>query len=122
METDLNKVFHLNTRKSLREIQDYIDELENEIIETKRALANYDKSKEIVKRDEKIEYLQNHSLLEITDNEKQRIEDFQKLHYKKCGNGSTYDYRIEGTPFGSMLTITCPYCVECEDVTDVAAW
>lgn len=122
MENDLNKVFHLNSKRALQEISDYINELEAEIIETKKALLKYDKDAEIAKRDKKIKYLQEHSLLEITDNEKQRIKEFRNKHHKKCNNGNTYDYRISGTGLGTILIISCPYCGNEEDVTDVSGW
>lgn len=122
MATDLNELFAFNSHIALQQVQDYINTLEAEVVDLNKAFKQYEEHQEIAERDKKIKYLQEHSLLEITDNEKQRIKEFRNKHHKKCNNGNTYDYRISGTGLGTILIISCPYCGNEEDVTDVSGW
>lgn len=115
--------------KSLSVIKKTYESQRDTIVELRKKLREYNKDEEIVKRDQKIRYLYDHSLQQLTDVEVQRATEFRKKHYEKCcgngkykGRGSTWIYTLTGTGIGMCIEIKCPVCGESEDITDTDSW
>lgn len=109
-------------KKSVENMIDYINFCTEEVERYKKQVEEYNKDKEITKRDEKIKYLQEHSLFEMTDDELMDDKAFRAEHYKKCKNGNSYLYELTGTGIGTCIKITCPVCKKSKDITDVKGW
>lgn len=109
-------------KKSVENMIDYINFCTEEVEKYKKKLEEYNKDEEIKKRDEKIAYLREHSLFEMTDDELAADKAFRAKHYKKCKNGNSYLYELTGNGIGICIGITCPVCKETKDITDVKGW
>ena len=126
----LNKMKYLTSdfiegkdfEKSILNIIDYINHCSNEKEKYKKQLEEYNKDKEISKRDEKIKDLKEHSLLIMTDAELIAEKAFRAEHYKKCKNSNCYQYELTGNEIGTCIKIICPKCGKSKDITDVGAW
>lgn len=109
-------------KKSVENMIDYINFCTEEVEKYKKQLEEYNKDKEIEKRDEKIKYLREHSLFEMTDDELIEDKAFRAEHYKKCKNGNSYIYELTGTEIGTCIKVTCPVCKKSKDITDIKGW
>ena len=66
---------------------------------------------------------------ELNDIEAARCEEFQKKH-KECKPqtnslfppNASYTFSFTPCGIGVVITITCPYCGETENVTDYDTW
>lgn len=108
--------------ESIENIIDYINFCSEEKNKYKEKLETYNKDEEIKKRDEKIKYIREHSLFEMTDDELIAEKAFRAEHYKKCNNGYSYVYELTSNGIGTCIGITCPICKETKDITDVKGW
>lgn len=108
--------------KALEEIVDYINYCEEEKIRYKKTLEEYNKDAEIQKYKKLLEETRKNSLLIMSENETKAEKSFREKHYKKCKNGSTYQYEITGTGIGNCISIKCPVCGESQDITDTTTW
>ena len=115
--------------RHVRHIRHIYENQKETIEDLRKRLREYNKDEEIVKRDQKIRDLYDHSLLQLSDVELQREEAFREKHYEKCcgngkykGRGNTWIYTLTGTGIGTCIEIKCPLCGESEDITDTDSW
>lgn len=94
-----------------------------------KKLDEWNKEEEIQRYKNKAEYERSHSLLTLSDKEKEAERSFRKKHYELCAKplhsklaGNTYIYELTGTGFGTIIKISCPICGESEDITDEESW
>ena len=113
-----------------------VDELKQEYYYQKqrantayKLMQQWDRDEEIQKHKDNAEYVRNHSLLQLSDQELLDIIEFRKEHYEKCALpkhkknfGNTYIYELTGTGLGTEIKITCPICGETKNVTDTSNW
>lgn len=122
----MNNIFrkqHKNYFKSgIQAIYDYVNHLEKENEKLRDKLATFNKDDEIQKHKEATTHNLNHSLLQLSDLENERIKAFKQKHYKECGNGGDYEYKLVGTGIGTVITVKCPKCMSAENVTDSSSW
>lgn len=80
------------------------------------------KDDEIKKLEEQLSEVRRNSLHIM--NKEEYIEDaaFRWAHYKKCRNGSTFQYELTGTDIGTAISVICPRCGERKDITSFANW
>lgn len=109
-------------KPDVTKIQEYIDYCDERASKAYKQLHEFRKDKEIVKLENEIENIRNHSLQVLTDKEKERIKEFRNRHYNKCNNGGTYWFQLTGTGIGTAITIKCDMCGEEEDITDTESW
>ena len=105
------------------------DYMKERVQDMESTLANWNKDDELQKLRNSNEWLHQHSLLTISDKEKDSLRAFRDKHYEMCcGNGkykskgNTWIYTISGTGIGHIIKITCPECGQTEDVTDIDSW
>lgn len=109
-------------KPDISELQRYIDDCEAQVKRAYAKLAEFRKDKEIQTLDKELEHVRSHSLLQLADKEKERLEQFRETHYQKCKNSGTYLYKITGTGIGNAIEVTCPVCSETLDITDEESW
>lgn len=88
----------------------------------RKRLDEYDKDAEIKRLTEMVRFSDSHALHSCTELEQERIKKFRAKHFNSCRNPNKYTFDLIGSGFGEMITIKCPKCGECEDVTDDSAW
>ena len=111
-----------NLKNSYEYMQHYMESM-------KETLDNWNKDEEIQKYKDQVTYIRDHSLLQLSDKERDALHNFRLKHYEKCALpkhsksiGNTYIYELTGTGLGCCIKITCPICGESEDVTDTSSW
>ena len=108
--------------KLLRCMKDKYDNLNKECEELRETLEVYDEEEEIRKRDEQIRWLETCALEILSEKEVEDIREFRKAHWASCKNSNDFIYRIFRTGLGNCITVTCPVCKECKDITDASKW
>lgn len=111
--TNRNKV-----NKSITNINEYIDQLEKDNEQLTNRVQKFNKDNEIQKYKDQAYSTFNNSLFQLSDIEKERISAFKNKHYKECGNGNDFEYRLIGTGFDTDITIKCSKCMQNENVTE----
>lgn len=119
-------VFNVKSEDLLMQLKNMHDNDQKTIAELQKKLAEYDKDKEIQLLKEEIQNIRKNSLIVLGSSEKEKIDAFRKKHYllhkDKGFHGNSYIYRLTGTGIGECIEITCPFCNESEDVTDITHW
>ena len=114
--------------ENLERIRKQYDGQKREIEELRKKIREYNKDDEIVKRDQKIRSLYDHSLLQMSDTEVLRNKEFIGRHFRACceggkkSRGNTWIYTLTGTGIGTCIEIKCPICGKSEDITDTDNW
>ena len=115
-----------NIQDLLAKIQKQYDTLEAENQRLRNELFNYSKEEEVKKAKEHADYIADHALLLMSDDELAAAAEFKKKHYEECvlktKISTTWIYKLSGTGIGTVIEITCPYCKKSEDVTDISHW
>ena len=81
-------------KEAIEDIVDYVNFCNKETETAKQKLAEYNKDIELEKKDKRIKYLHEHSLLQLSDKELKDEKEFRQKHYEKCKNKGTYIYEI----------------------------
>ena len=115
-----------NIQDLLAKVQKQYDALEEENQRLRNELFNYSKEEEVKKAKDHAKYIADHALLLMSDDEIAAAAEFKKKHYEKCYPKakvtSSWIYRLSGTGIGTVIEITCPYCKESADITDISSW
>lgn len=127
---EIDEVFwEKDVEQSLENIRQTLEHQKQTIEDLRKRLREYNKDAEIVKRDQRIRDLYDHSLQQMSDLEVQRAREFREKHLARCcgngkykGLGSTWIYTLTGTGIGMCIEIKCPICGESEDITDTDSW
>ena len=119
---DDNGKLKLIKEPKLKEIQEYLDYCQQEVINANTRLAEYRKDKDIQELENENKYLKSHSLFLMSDLELKKGKDFRAEHYKSCKNGGTYWYKLTGTGIGTAISIKCDTCGAEENITDTTNW
>jgi len=91
----------------------------------RKQLAEYNKAEEVASLAKQLNQAYTHSLCQLSDVEKKRLEKFKSYHYINCfnrGKNEYYDYRLQETGIGTIIVVTCPICKKYADITDVDSW
>lgn len=106
--------------KLLKELADYLKYQDEQILEYKDKLENYNKDKEIQKLQNEIREIKRKSLRILSDKELKDIEEFNHKHYNSCKSGTRLI--LEGSEIGTGIDIQCRICNEKKDITDYDIW
>lgn len=110
----------MNGEKLMKELQGYVDTINQQNGVLQERLRTYNKDEEIHKLREEIAELRRNSLLIMSDKEKEAAKTFSEEHYIKChGN---VEYNLVGTGIGTVVKIKCQKCNLQQDITDIDAW
>ena len=119
-------MFNVKYEDLLTQLKDIHDNDQKTITELQKKLNEYNKDKEIQLLNQEIENMRKNSLIILGSSEKEKIDAFRKKHYllhkDKGFHGNCYIYRLTGNGIGECVEITCPFCNESEDVTDITHW
>lgn len=107
---------------AMQVITDYVNNLRAENQTLRDTLNSYNKDEEIAKLKTEMKELWDNSLFVLYPKEKDRIKEFEQIHYEKCRNSNEYTYHMTGTGIGTVVKVQCPVCKEIQDVTDVDSW
>lgn len=116
------RIYKDKVTNSIKTITDYIDQLEQDTQRLQDKVSSFNKDEEIQRNKDIAVHNLNHSLLQLSDLEHERIKAFKHKHYKECGNSGDYEYRLVGTGIGTVITVKCPKCMSAENVTDSSSW
>lgn len=91
----------------------------------KEKYFGFKKDEEIRKLEDEKRNITEHSLLIMSDKEREANSNFIHEHYTIHGGGkclNTYIYTLSGTGIGTVIKIKCPVCGEEKDITDTSSW
>lgn len=110
----------MNGEKILKNLEDYIDDINstNKILREK--LNNYNKDEEIAKLLKENERLRMNSLHILTEKEEMEYKEFREEHYRNC-KGNT-KFILVPTGIGTSVSVCCTKCNKKEDITDCSNW
>ena len=120
MNTDLP--IKRDMRKLLCEVQAEYDRQVNATEYFRKQCQVFRKDQEIQGLETQVAELRRRSLHVMSEAEYNLAENFRNYHYKKCDNGSTFQYELSGTGIGTIISIICPVCGERKDITDTESW
>ena len=115
----IRRVNRKDVDKSIDSVIQYIDQLEKDNERLTNRIQEFNKDNEIQKYKDQAYNAFSNSLFQLSDVEKERILGFKKKHYKECGNGNDFEYRLMGTGFDTDITIKCSKCMQSENVTEL---
>lgn len=123
---DENGKIKINTIYPLKDIMqslvDYINDIEQENTRLKKELSEYSKDEEIKKYKEQAEIIRLNSLYMFDDTERERVKEFSRQHYEKCGRAGRIRYIITPTAIGTAVEVECAKCKEKKDVSNFNNW
>lgn len=119
-ETHIKSVMDIDT--ILKELLEYIKDIEAENKELKNEIHNYSKDEEIQKYKDELLNVKLNSLYILSTEEKKIANDFKKEHYEKCGKNGRMRYILTPTEIGTGIDIECSCCGEKKDISDYGRW
>lgn len=105
----------------IKEVSDYIKVLNEDMEYYRKLYLDYNKDKEISALQNEINYLNENSLIILSDKQKQQRREFIDNHYEMCTQ-PIFEYIVTPTGIGEGLTIRCPKCGVELDMTDYDMW
>ena len=113
-----------------KDIKDTLKELENQINILQEDKEDYRQAylevkdekfenEEVKRLKEELDFYKRNSLVVLSDTQRERAEEFQREHYKKCDTGHrSFVYTVTPTNVITIVELRCPKCGEIIDVSN----
>lgn len=110
-------------KDTLKELENQIDMLQDDKEDYRQAYLEVKDEKfeneEIKRLKEELDFYKRNSLVVLSDTQKERAEEFQREHYKKCETGHrSFVYTVAPTNVITIVELRCPKCGEIIDVSN----
>ena len=110
-------------KDTLKELEDLIDILQEDKEDYRQAYLEVKDEKfeneEIKRLKEELDFYKRNSLAVLSDAQRERAEEFQREHYKKCDTGHrSFVYTVTPTNVITIVELRCPKCGEIIDVSN----
>lgn len=114
-------------KDTLKELESQIDMLQDDKEYYRRLYVEVRdekfKDEELKKVKEELEFYKRNSLVVLSDAQRERAEEFQHEHYKKCETGHrSFVYTVTPTNVITIVELRCPKCGEIIDVSNYNEW
>lgn len=112
-----------NIKDTLKELETQIDILQEDKEDYRQAYLEVKdekfKDEEMKRLKEELEIYKRNSLVVLSDAQRERAEEFQREHYKKCETGHrSFVYTVTPTNVITIVELRCPKCGEIIDVSN----
>ena len=110
-------------KDTLKELETQIDILQEDKEDYRQAYLEIKdekfKDEEVKKLKEELDFYKRNSLVTLSDTQRERAEEFQREHYKKCDTGHrSFVYTVTPTNVITIVELRCPKCGEIIDVSN----
>ena len=110
-------------KDTLKELETQIDILQEDKEDYRRAYLEIKdekfKDEEVKRLKEELDFYKRNSLVVLSDTQRERAEEFQREHYKKCDTGHrSFVYTVTPTNVITIVELRCPKCGEIIDVSN----
>lgn len=110
-------------KDTLKELENQIDMLQDDKEDYRQAYLEVKDEKfeneEIKRLKEELDFYKRNSLAVLSDAQRERAEEFQREHYKKCDTGHrSFVYTVTPTNVITIVELRCPKCGEIIDVSN----
>lgn len=110
-------------KDSLKELESQIDMLQDDKEYYRRLYVEVRdekfKDEEVKKLKEELDFYKRNNLVTLSDVQRERAEEFQREHYKKCDTGHrSFVYTVTPTNVITIVELRCPKCGEIIDVSN----
>ena len=110
-------------KATLNELEDLIDILQEDKEDYRQAYLEVKdekfKDEEVKRLKEELEFYKRNSLVTLSDEQRERANEFQHEHYKKCETGHrSFVYTVTPTNVITIVELRCPVCGEIIDVSN----
>ena len=114
-------------KDTLKELETQIDILQEDKEDYRRAYLEIKdekfKDEEVKRLKEELDFYKRNSLVVLSDAQRERAEEFQREHYKKCDTGHrSFVYTVTPTNVITIVELRCPKCGEIIDVSNYNEW
>ena len=112
-----------NIKDTLKELETQIDILQEDKEDCRKAYLKIKdekfKDEEVKRLKEVLEFYKRNNLVTLSDVQRERAEEFQREHYKKCETGHrSFTYTVTPTNVITIVELRCPKCGEIIDVSN----
>ena len=116
-----------NIKDTLKELETQIDILQEDKEDCRKAYLKIKdekfKDEEVKRLKEELEFYKRNNLVTLSDVQRERAEEFQREHYKKCETGHrSFTYTVTPTNVITIVELRCPKCGEIIDVSNYNEW
>lgn len=110
-------------KDTLKELESQIDILQEDKEDYKQAYLEVKdekfKDEEMKRLKEELDFYKRNNLVTLSDAQRERAEEFQREHYKKCDTGHrSFVYTVTPTNVITIVELRCPKCGEIIDVSN----
>lgn len=102
----------------MKQLSESYYDMERSCRAAREQVREWNKDEEIQKLKNEIAHYRKHSLLQLTDKSKEKLDAFTLKHI----HSHTFIYQITGTGIGSIVKVSCDKCGEEIDITDAESW
>lgn len=112
-----------NIKDTLKELETQIDILQEDKEDYRQAYLEVKdekfKDEEVKRLKEELDFYKRNSLVVLSNTQRERAEEFQREHYKKCETGHrSFVYTVTPTNVITIVELRCPKCGEIIDVSN----
>ena len=110
-------------KDTLKELETQIDILQEDKEDYRQAYLEVKdekfKDEEEKRLKEELDFYKRNNLVTLSDVQRERAEEFQREHYKKCETGHrSFTYTVTPTNVITIVELRCPKCGEIIDVSN----
>ena len=110
-------------KDTLKDLENQIDILQEDKEDCRKAYLEVKdekfKDEEVKRLKEELDFYKRNSLVVLSDTQRERAEEFQREHYKKCETGHrSFVYTVTPTNVITIVELRCPKCGEIIDVSN----
>lgn len=110
-------------KDTLKELETQIDILQEDKEDYRQAYLEVKdekfKDEEVKRLKEELDFYKRNNLVTLSDVQRERAEEFQREHYKKCETGHrSFTYTVTPTNVITIVELRCPKCGEIIDVSN----
>ena len=110
-------------KDTLKELESQIDMLQDDKEYYRRLYVEVKdekfKDEEVKRLKEELDFYKRNNLVTLSDAQRERAEEFQREHYKKCDTGHrSFTYTVTPTNVITIVELRCPKCGEIIDVSN----
>lgn len=110
-------------KETLKELETQIDILQEDKEDCRKAYLKIKdekfKDEEVKRLKEELDFYKRNNLVTLSDVQRERAEEFQREHYKKCETGHrSFTYTVTPTNVITIVELRCPKCGEIIDVSN----
>lgn len=110
-------------KDTLKELESQIDLLQEDKEDYRQAYLEIKdekfKDEEVKRLKEELDFYKRNNLVTLSDAQRERAEEFQREHYKKCDTGHrSFVYTVTPTNVITIVELRCPKCGEIIDVSN----